>query len=187
MKLVTSQNTSNDETSSAVKRRAPIDLDIFIKAMEVKGYKQLSPWDDGGNCLKIGGSTYPTFISQDGKVKVAFERNSLFFHNNDVWFGDSSGRPNVVILAGIVTDQESRGQGLASKALNDFKSSATESGFEVQLQPTPMKSFTQKKKPFLNDKQLKEWYKRHGFFKKYPNSEAILTTNDVPEKITEES
>lgn len=181
MKILTSLNTNNLTILSQMSGRNPINLDLFINSMKSKGYEYCSPWDENTKALKHGNATYPTFISPDGQVKLAFERNTLFFHNYDVWYGDSSARPNVIILQGIVTSTEARGKGLASKALQDFKSSALENGFEIQLEPVPMKQFIEKKKPSLNQKQLTEWYKRHGFGKKYPDSERILTTKEPTE------
>lgn len=132
----------------------------------------------------IKDSSYPTFISEDGKVKIAFEANDLYTREGrpGVYLGDPSNvNPNLILISAIITDEKSRGKGLGSKALNEFLSVADEAGVTIKLEPVRMNDFAKKTdKASLSNKGLIEWYKRHGFKEIAKGDNRILVREPRP-------
>ena len=136
------------------------------------GYTFKDAWDHADECVKYHNSTYPTFVSSDGNVKIGVSRNTIFMNRSDVWYGDAARQPNNLVLAGIITSPDARGTGLASKAVDDFVQAAHQAGFNVQLKPEPIVDYEEG----LDREELIDWYKRHGFMQQYDNSDSILST-----------
>jgi len=126
-------------------------------------------------CLSIGGSIYPTLVFANGAVKIALDSTEIYLRNGNVYVGDSSRyNPKQITVAAIVTDPASRGQGLASQALQALHQAADKAGITLLGEPVTMRAFVGKKDKSLNQKQLTDWYQRHGWSSRYPQSKQIL-------------
>jgi len=147
--------------------------DKFLELMVAKGYSFESP-RNSTKCVSYSGSTYPTLISSDGDVKMGYDINQLFMHKGHVWYGDRLNPEDTIILAGIITNPEKRGQGLAGKAIKDFVDAAKQAGLKIHLEPTPMEDFIGKKDKSLNEKELTSWYEKLWFKSPYKDSKRIL-------------
>jgi len=134
--------------------------------------------------LSLGGSTYPTLVSKDGKVKIALDATDIYVARYGVSYADRSDvSPNRLTIAGIVTEAGSRGQGLASKAMDALIASADEKGITLKLEPQRMTEFAKKgDKTALTTKQLAEWYKKKGFVQEAKGSDMILVREPILEE-----
>ena len=140
------------------------------------GFELVYP--DDSRAVKIGGSTYPTLITKDGKVRVALDPATLFIRKDrsDVYLGDPSEySPTQIQMAGIIVNPMARGKKLGSKAVDAVSAMADELGMTVQAEPTPIKSATPKGAKALTQKQLVSFYKRHGWAEERPGDERILS------------
>lgn len=94
---------------------------------------------------------------------------------------ESEADPNMVILETIATDPSKRGRGLASKKLQDFLSKADELGLSVMLN-VDSESAAAGQGVGLSDEQLKEWYKKRGFFFEEDSSVGVRPSNEALSK-----
>lgn len=123
--------------------------------------------------FSYGGSTYPTLASPDGNVTIALSPTNLFLHNGNVWVGDSSDvSDNRVTLHAIHVQPAARSKGYATQAIKLLASWADKLGMTVVGEPVEMHSL--KGKTGRTTKQLREWYKRHGWERRYPDTDRIL-------------
>lgn len=153
------------------------------EAMRQIGYRFETPSPDNKDCLAYGGNIYPTIISPDGFTKVALDATDLFLHDGNVWLGAYHDvKPDRIQLAAIVVDPDHRGQGLASKMIQDIHRVADSIGMTIVGEPVMMKNFVAKKQNFLTTKQLSDWYKRHGWTRRFPESDKILWRQPQPPK-----
>jgi GNAT superfamily N-acetyltransferase len=137
-------------------------IEKFIEEAQRLGFKYVLPRD--GGAYSKGGTTYPTFVTQDGNVKIAIDSSDIYVHRNSVWIADPYERlEDARIIAAIVTNPAMRGKGLASQALRLLVQAADTAGVRLKLEPMEMKGESKKGDPKLKTKQLIEWYKRHGF------------------------
>ena len=134
-------------------------------------------------CLSMGGSIYPTLVFANGAVKIALDPTEIYLRNGNVYVGDSSRySPKQLTVAAIVTNPASRGQGLASQALQALHQAADKAGVTLLGEPVTMKAFVGKNDKSLNQKQLADWYQRHGWSSRYPQSKQILWRQPQPNK-----
>jgi len=119
--------------------------------------------------ISFGDSTYPTIVFEG--VRVAFSTTPIFVYGDRVFVSDMPEK-NTLTLAGIVTDEESRGKGLASKILVYFLEMADKHGIKLLLEPCPIGGY--KGKSYLERKALTDWYKRHGFEQDQEGYDLVL-------------
>jgi len=135
------------------------------------------------NAMNIGSYTYPTLVSQDGKVKLGLSRNDLYPHKNYVMVGDSySARDDQITLSGIIVDPSERKSGRGNEAMQQLLSVAKEIGVKVVIEPAPIHGQVGRGKPGLNSKKLRKWYEDMGFVNKYPDSNAVMILDQNEDK-----
>lgn len=142
----------------------------FTREMERRGYKLELPRNAdlsvNPNALEHQGSRYATFVSPDGKVKLAVTREFLFEREGNVYRGDpSSFRTDGLNLEIITTEPGSRGKGLAGKMMRDVAHAADISGAKLYGEIAPVKTFIGKGQKSFTRKQLFDWYANRGFKK----------------------
>ena len=141
----------------------------FTAEMERRGYKLELPRNPDNtvnpNALEHQGSRYPTFVSADGKVKLAVSRDTYFERGpGEVFRGDlSSFIKDGFTLEIITTDPKSRGAGLAGKVMRDVVDASDVSGAKLYGEVAPVKTMAGKKA--LTRNQLHKWYAKLGFKK----------------------
>lgn len=124
------------------------------------------------NALKLPDGTYPVIISPEGVI-IALDARDRYLHNGHVWMGDDIfPQSDKVTLAAIITPENLRGKGFASKALKELQQMADQLGMTVVGEPAQMKDFKGKKS--LTKPQLLKWYKKNNWQQKYPDNDQIL-------------
>lgn len=164
----------------------------LVKGMTDLGYRYEPPSLDSRqanpNAVRIGGSVYPTFVSGDGAVKLAFDTTDIFEKNGEVWIGDPTAPiPDGIVGQAVITDPEKRGQGLASKVIKDLVKVADQYGLRLIFEPAQMKSEVKKGQKALSTKELVAWYKKLGFEQRTPGSDLILERSPLVVESTKEA
>jgi len=77
---------------------------------------------------------------------------------------ESEVNPNRVILETIFTPPEFRGRGLANQKMQDFIQNVDRLGMDVQLSVDPESASKGVEGESMTRDQLKDWYKKYGFF-----------------------
>lgn len=122
------------------------------------GYKVLA-LDDPRTYVDKGNKPHRTF--EKGPLRIALSpQKTLFVGRNAVSYG--YGEPNEMVLEAILVDQEKRGKGIATKAMQELMANADEHGITLYIEPIPLVNI--KEKNFgLDRQQLKDFYKKFGF------------------------
>jgi len=188
------------EPEATEEEPAKVDpIDTFKGGIRDSGFKYLTysdfrrenktqDWEKEGG-VTIDESYYPTAVV--GDTRVAFGTNGLYVFKNQVkelYESDVDENGNTIFtIQRIVTPEDKRGQGSASKALTQITDAADKAGLTLQLQPAVISTLVGKGGKALNAKQLVDWYKRNGFVQKFDGSDAVLirkpVTSAVPEVI----
>lgn len=128
-----------------------------------------------GKGVAFGGQGFKTFISEDGNVKIAVDNAPIFVHRGDVRMGDPTDRtPNTLTVQGLIVEPDVRGQGLASKAMQELHKAADEAGITLVGQPGRMGDFVTKGQKSLSTEELVVWYKKLGWTQQTHGSNLIL-------------
>lgn len=166
-------------------------INVFKGSVRDAGFKYLTysdlrkegraqDWEKEGG-VTIDGSYYPTAVI--GDTKVAFTTSGLYVFKNQVrelYESDVDTNGNTIFtIQRIVTPEDKRGQGSASKALSQITDAADKAGLTLQLQPAVISTLVGKGGE-LSAKQLVDWYKRNGFTQKFEGSDAVLIRSPKP-------
>jgi hypothetical protein len=147
----------------------------YLVYSEFKKNNNTQNWEKEGG-IEINGSYYNTIVV--GNTRIAIVPTSLELDNNRVTespFPDVDDNGNeIYTIQRIVTPEESRGEGSASKALLEITKAADKAGLTLQLEPVAIKPLTKKGGKALSTKELADWYKRNGFVQKFEGSDLIL-------------
>lgn len=122
------------------------------------GYKVLS-LDDPRTYVDKGNTPHRTF--EKGPLRIALSpQKTLFVNNNRVQNG--FGNSDEMVLEAILVDQDKRGKGLATEAMQELVANADKHGITLYIEPTPLVNI--KEKNFgLDKQQLDDFYKKFGF------------------------
>lgn len=169
-------------------------FELFRKGIEDAGFKYLSysefkanknaqNWEKEGGIF-VDNKYYNTIVIGDTKVAIA--PTGLYFDEGRVYEDnfpdvDENGN-NIFTIHQIVTTEEKRGTGSASKALSEITKAADKAGLTLQLEPVAIKPYIKKGGKSLTSSQLADWYKRNGFEQKEEGTDAILIRNPKPSK-----
>ena len=127
-------------------------------------------------------------------VRIAIAKDAALGvdSNGDVFNADSNS-DNIVLREINVVDEGARGKGNATEVLRDFLKAADEAGKTIFIEPTPIKKYENKNN--LTERQLINWYERHGFkkindqvWKREPGAEIKETesNSDAENRLTYE-
>jgi site-specific DNA-cytosine methylase len=122
------------------------------------GYKVLA-LDDPRTYIDKGNTPHRTF--EKGPLRIAVSpQKTLFVNNNRVQTG--FGNSDEMVLEAILVDQDKRGKGLATEAMQELVANADKHGITLYIEPTPLVNI--KEKNFgLDKQQLDDFYKKFGF------------------------
>lgn len=122
------------------------------------GYKVLA-LDDPRTYVDKGDKPHRTF--EKGPLRIALSpQRVLFTSGNAVQYGH--GESNEMVLEAILVDQEKRGKGIATEAMQELVANADEHGITLYIEPIPLVNI--KEKNFgLDRQQLEDFYKKFGF------------------------
>lgn len=152
----------------------------YLTYSDLRKEGRAQDWEKEGG-VTIDGSYYPTAVI--GETKVAFTTSGLYVFKNQVrelYESDVDANGNTIFtIQRIVTPEDKRGQGSASKALSQITDAADKAGLTLQLQPAVISTLVGKGGE-LSAKQLVDWYKRNGFTQKFEGSDAVLIRSPKP-------
>jgi GNAT superfamily N-acetyltransferase len=149
----------------------------MYKALPDSGFKRLAK-DSERAYRDEGGKAYPTF--EKGGARIAMSSNEVLYENENGDVEIGVGEPNETIVRALLVDPATRGQGVASKIMDEITALADEYGITLYLEPTAISD-----KPVPTEK-LKQFYKSKGFEFDLGNSK-VMTRNPVkPERSIEE-
>ena len=122
------------------------------------GYKVLA-LDDPRTYVDKGDTPHRTF--EKGPLRIALSpQKILFVDRNAVNYG--YGESNEMVLEAILVDQDKRGKGIATEAMQELVANADEHGITLYIEPIPLVNI--KEKNFgLDRQQLEDFYKKFGF------------------------
>jgi hypothetical protein len=122
------------------------------------GYKVLA-LDDPRSYVDKGGESHRTF-EKDG-VRISFTPQLVLFQNRNSVI-TARGESSDLTVNALLVDQNMRGKGAASKALDNLTKAADQYGVTLYIEPVPIIDI--KEKNFgLDRQQLENLYKKFGF------------------------
>lgn len=166
----------NHATHMASSARHPFEA--MKSALESRGFRYVP--SDSPDAFVSGGYSNPSFVDGSGVV-VSLSTSPVYTRNGRVMRGYPPVVPEPELtLEAIYVPEISRGKGMASEALKKVTDAADEVGIDLALEPTPIKPLTSKKS--LKQKQLVDWYKRHGWKGNEGDFDMVLTRKPAPRK-----
>ena len=122
------------------------------------GYKVLA-LDDPRTYVDKEDRPHRTF--EKGPLRIAMTpQKTLLVDRNAVQIG--YGDSNEMVIEAIMVDQEKRGKGIATKAMQELVANADEHGVTLYIEPTPLVNIREKNFG-LDKQQLEDFYKKFGF------------------------
>jgi GNAT superfamily N-acetyltransferase/cation transport regulator ChaC len=122
------------------------------------GYKVLA-LDDPRTYVDKEDEPHRTF--EKGPLRIAMTpQKTLLVDRNAVQIG--YGDSNEMVIEAIMVDQEKRGKGIATDAMQELVANADEHGVTLYIEPTPLVNIREKNFG-LDKQQLEDFYKKFGF------------------------